>query len=34
MTFVERKDERMKEIIILKKTKQILIINCNYGWNF
>jgi hypothetical protein len=34
MTFVERKYEWMKEFIIVKKTKQTLRINCNYGWNF
>jgi hypothetical protein len=34
MTFVEKKDERMKEIIKIEKVKQILRINCSYGWNF
>jgi hypothetical protein len=34
MTLVEREDEWMKEIIIVKEVKQRLKINCNYGWNF
>jgi hypothetical protein len=34
MTLVEREDEWMKEIIIVKEVKQRLKINCSYGWNF
>jgi hypothetical protein len=34
MTLVERKYEWMKKIITIKEAKQILRINCSYGWNF
>jgi hypothetical protein len=34
MTLVEKEDEWMKDIIIIKEAKQRLRINCKYGWNF
>ncbi len=34
MTFVERENEWIKEIITIKEVKQRFRINCNYGWNF
>jgi hypothetical protein len=34
MILVEKKDDWMKEIIIVKEIKQRLRINYSHGWNF
>jgi hypothetical protein len=34
LTLVERKDEWMKEIIIVEEVKTNILKNYNYGWNF
>jgi hypothetical protein len=34
MTFVERKNEWMKEIITIEEVKQRFKINYSYGWSF